>query len=185
MEPLLETLDVDIEDTSELLFKVTVEGADQSPAKIRLVCESGDLAYMFNGRPGPDGLVQFVLPAMKDKLKEGLYQSRVEVLIENRYFAPVQFQLNFKRAVRVVAEAVTLVQRKPEPAVIVTAAPIVKPEVKVPVQPPKQLQKRDEQKPTLKERFVTKKNDVAPPRDLDDDAIIEAASAFVKERRKK
>lgn len=50
MESLLETIDLDIEESNELLFKVKVEGADPAPVKVRLVCESGDMAYMFNGQ---------------------------------------------------------------------------------------------------------------------------------------
>ena len=49
MEPTLETIVLDAEENNELLFKVKVEGADNVPAKVRLVCESGELAYMFNG----------------------------------------------------------------------------------------------------------------------------------------
>jgi len=135
MEPMLETIDLDVEESNELLFKVKVEGVEPAPARVRLVCEVGDLAYMFNGHATPEeGVVQFLLPVLKDKLKEGLYQSRVEVLIENRYFAPVQFNINFKKAVKVVAEAIQIPQRRAIPQVSVTAsAPIV---VKKPVPPP-------------------------------------------------
>jgi len=120
---LLETISLDLEEAQELLFKVKVEGIDPAPAKVRLVCETGDVAYMFNGQATPeDGVVQFLLPALNDRIKEGLYPSRVEVLIENRYFAPVQFNIAFKKAVKVFAEAV---QRKPVPQVRVTAQPII------------------------------------------------------------
>lgn len=126
MEPLLETVDLDIEEASELLFKVKVEGIEPAPAKVRLVCEVGDVGYIFNGHPTPDeGVVQFLLPSLKDKLKEGVYLSRVEVLIENRYFAPVSFNINFKKAVTVVAEAVQVPQRRTVPQVSVTASQII------------------------------------------------------------
>ena len=99
MEPLLETITLDPEDSNELLFKVRVEGVDQAPAQVRLVCESGDVSYMFNGRAsGEEDIIAFNLPIMKDKIREGCYLSKVEVLIENKYFAPVSFQINFKKA---------------------------------------------------------------------------------------
>jgi hypothetical protein len=128
MDSFLETIDLDIEEANELLFKVRVEGIDQAPAKVRLVLEeSGDQALMFSGSPTPDdGVVQFMLPILKGKLKEGQYLSRVEVLIENRYFAPVQFNINLKQAVKVVAEAIRVPAKKEVPRVSVTAsAPIV------------------------------------------------------------
>jgi hypothetical protein len=122
---MLETIDLDIEEASELLFKVKVEGIEPAPAKVRLVCEAGDIAMMFNGHPtAEEGVVQFLLPPMKGRLKEGNYLSRVEVLIENRYFVPVQFNINFKRAVKVVAEAIQVPQRRPVHQVSVTAAPV-------------------------------------------------------------
>jgi len=138
MEPLLETISLDLEESNELLFRVKIEGTEPSPAKVRLVCESGDLAYMFNGYPTQEeGVVQFLLPVLKDKISEGMYLSRVEVLIENRYFAPVNFNIDFKQAVKVVAEAIQMPQRRPTPQTTVTASPIV---VKRPVVPTPQVQ---------------------------------------------
>ena len=125
MEQMLETIDLDSEEQNELLFNIKVEGAEQAPVKVRLVCEGNDLAFMFHGHnAGPDGLIQFNLPVMKDKIKEGIYQARVEVLIENRYFAPVQFQVNFKKTLKVVAEAVRLAPKKTSSEITVSAAPV-------------------------------------------------------------
>ena len=174
MEPLLETIDLDVEESNELLFRVKVEGAEQAPTKIRLVCEDNDLALMFNGRvAGPDGLIQFNLPTLKDRLKEGLYQARIEVLIENRYFAPVQFQVNFKKAIKVVAEAVTIPVRRAPPEIKVTAVPVARPKV----QPAAA---------TLKERHRARKVDLLNDQgELDEKAVLEAAKSFVRDRRKK
>jgi hypothetical protein len=111
MDQQLETISLDIEEPSEFLFSVKIEGADPAPTKIRMVCEQGDLSYMFSGKTSKDGLVQFNIPAMKNKLSEGLYQSRIEVLVGNRYFSPTKFQLEFKNKVKVVAEAVVIPQQ--------------------------------------------------------------------------
>lgn len=200
MEPMLETVDLDMEESNELLFKVKVEGADPAPAKVRLVCEQGDLAYMFNGRSaGGDGLVQFNLPVMKDKLKEGLYLARVEVLIENRYFAPVQFQVNFKKAVKVVAEAVNVVPRKTAPEVTVSAVPVVKPKpapvVQQPVAPPPAKKRIEREAPpparqsaqvTLRERYHNKHDDLLTEAgEPNEEAILAAAQSFVRTQRGK
>lgn len=198
MEPMLETIDLDMEESNELLFKVKVEGAEQAPAKVRLVCESGDVGYTFNGRSAGNDTVQFNLPVMKDKLKEGVYLTRVEVLIENRYFAPVQFQINFKKAVKVVAEHVTVQPRKVAPEIKVSAIPIVKPKP-APVAPPPtpapvaKVVEREAPPParqsaqmTLKERYHSKKDELLTERgELNEEAILEAAKLFVRERRKK
>ncbi len=190
MEPLLETIDLDVEESNELLFKIKVEGIEQAPARVRMVCEVGDISYMFTGQPtGDDGLVQFILPVMKDKLKEGTYLSRVEVLIENRYFAPVNFNVNFKKAVTVVAESVQVPQRKAVPQVTVTATQVTKPkpaavvEVKAPVRVVPPVPPPAPRVPsTLKERRAVREQVID---EVDDDSaslIKELARGFMKRK---
>ena len=124
MEQLAETITLDVEESNELAFKIKVEGSS-TPVKVRLVCESPEISYMFPGRgTQEDGVVQFVIPQMKGKIQEGLYSARVEVLVENRYFSPVQFQLNFKKTMRVFAEAIQIVQPTKQ-EIKVSAAPLV------------------------------------------------------------
>lgn len=205
MESMLETIDLDMEESNELLFKVKVEGADPAPAKVRLICESGDVSYMFNGRSADgDGLIQFILPVMKDKLKEGVYLSRVEVLIENRYFAPVQFQVNFKKVVRVVAESMNIPSRKNVPNISVSAVPVVRqsPVKQEPIKltaqidDPKLVPLNVERKApipaklsaqmTLKERYHSKKDEpTSDIEELNEEVILKAAKSFVKDRRRK
>jgi len=126
MEPLTETVDLDLEESNDLTFKIKMEGTAMSPAKVRLVCENDDFAYMFNGYgTGEDEVVQFTLPRMDKKLSEGLYSARVEVLVDNRYFAPLQFQINFKKTLSVVAEAIQVTKRTTKPEITVTASSII------------------------------------------------------------
>lgn len=130
-EPMIETLELDIDENNELLFKVGIEGHVTGPAKVRLVCEADDVSYIFPGRPTEDGIVQFVLHKAAG-LKEGTYPAKVEVLLENRYFVPVMFNINLKRAVTVVAEAVQLPKPIKKQDIIVSAVPVV---VKAKVEP--------------------------------------------------
>lgn len=156
MEPLTETIDLDIDESNELAFKIKMEGAASSPAKVRLVCEGKDFSYMFNGYgTGEPEVVQFTLPQMSSKISEGTYNARVEVLVENRYFAPVQFQVNFKKTLSVVAESIQVKPRSSHADIRVTAAPITvqrqtqqskqimfeqKPESKVQIPQPKKVE---------------------------------------------
>ena len=129
MEPLVETLDLDIEESNDLAFKIKMEGMAASPAKVRLVCEGKDVSYMFNGYgTGEDEVVQFTLPKMGGRLQEGMYQARVEVLIDNRYFSPLQFQINFKKTLSVVAEAIKVTPRVEKQQIKVTATPVALPQ---------------------------------------------------------
>jgi hypothetical protein len=126
MEPLTETVELDIDESNELAFKIKLEGAATSPAKVRLVCEGSDFSYMFSGYGTSEPeVVQFTLPQMSSKIQEGTYSARIEVLVENRYFAPLQFQINFKKTLSVVAESVSIVSRPAKPDIKVTAAPLI------------------------------------------------------------
>lgn len=214
MDPLLETIDLDIEESNELAFKIKVEGTANSPAKVRLVCEGSDVSYMFNGRgTSEDGVVQFIMPQMKDKLPEGIYQAKVEVLIENRYFSPVQFQINFKKAVKVVAEALFLQPKIAKPEISVSAQPIIvskpvqkaQPQVvqpKIVVEQSKQEQSVDqvakkatitENKPTqqvssLKEKYAQKatgtSRNITESLEMDDEVLSELARAFLSRKKR-
>jgi hypothetical protein len=126
MEPLKETIELDLEESNDLTFKIKLEGTAASPAKVRLVCEGEDFSYMFNGYgTGEDEVVQFTLPRMDKKITEGTYNARVEVLVDNRYFAPLQFGINFKKTLSVVAEAIQVIRKASSPEVTVTAMPVV------------------------------------------------------------
>lgn len=136
MEPLNETIELDLEESNDLTFKIKMEGTAMAPAKVRLVCENEDFAYMFNGYgTGEDEVVQFTLPRMDKKITEGTYNARVEVLVDNRYFAPLQFQINFKKTLSVVAEAIQVVKKVAKPEITVTATPVVATKAPVPVAP--------------------------------------------------
>lgn len=198
MEPTLETIVLDAEENNELLFKVKVEGADNVPAKVRLVCESGELAYMFNGySTSTDGVVAFNLPPMKDKLKEGVYASRIEVLIENKYFAPVEFNINFKKVVKVVAESINIAPRKaPEmkvtasvvvaqrPQPVPTVVPPVIKQVETVVKP-KPVEQEPQKKQSLRERFQSKPSVIEDDVDESDENLIrELARSFINVRKR-
>lgn len=146
MENLLETIVLDPEESNDLTFKIKMEGAASAPAKVRLVCEGEDFSYMFNGYgTGEDEVVQFTLPKMDSRITEGTYTAKVEVLVENRYFAPLVFQIDFKKSLKVVAESVQVVQKAQRQEIKVTAQPVVQ---KTPVSPVSKI--KFEQKPVTK-----------------------------------
>lgn len=125
MEQLTETIDLDIEESNDLTFKIRLEGTASAPAKVRLVCEGKDMSYMFNGYgTGEDEVVQFTLPKMDSRLVEGMYTSRVEVVVDNKIFVPLNFYLNFKKSLNVVAEAIQ-VAPKVDRELRVTATPVI------------------------------------------------------------
>jgi hypothetical protein len=99
-----------LDESNELFFKISVQGADRRPESIRLVCETGDMSYIFKGKAtNEDGIVRFVVPPLKEGIVQPgeLYDARVEVIIDDNYFVPVQFKAQFKQPMKVVGESVT------------------------------------------------------------------------------
>lgn len=174
----MEIIDLDPEETNELMFRVQIEGIDPSPAKIRLVCEGSDAGYVFKSKPGPEGLVRFEIPAMKDRIKEGSHSARVEVMIENKYFVPIEFELNFKKKVSVVAESVVVPRRVVErPAITVTATPEIRK-----VERPSVTTQRQENRPksALRERMEQKR--MSRGRNTDADDVLDRVSRILNSR---
>ena len=115
----METVKLDIDKPNELLFRVTIEGLAPTSTTVRLVCEGDDgVSMMFKGKASSDNVVHFELPTLKGRLAEGKYMGRVEVLVEDRYFSPVQFEIDLCQPIKVVAEAII---KSKKPDVIVSA----------------------------------------------------------------
>jgi len=121
----MESIEIDIDEASELLFKVQIEGTEV-PAKTRLVCEGRDMGFLFSGDFTTEpGVVQFVIPSMKGKVSEGEYNAKLEVLIENRCFSPVEFKLRFKKQLTVVAESLSSAVTKKIPIEVKSTASLI------------------------------------------------------------
>lgn len=161
-----EPIELDIDESNELLFKLNVEGAgNDSVTRVRLVCESDDLSYSFTGKGTQEiDTVKFVIPTMKGKITEGTYKTRLEVMVDNKYFVPVEFDVNFKKTVTVVAESVrpTVVKNPQERQLVVTASPVQVSKPKVKQEQKETIQKNERQQrkhKTLREKFQKKSNE--------------------------
>ena len=106
MTDAAENFTMDLEENSELFFKLRVKGSNKE-SKVRLVIEGTDCSYMVSGKEtNEEDIYRFPVPAMLTKgLDEGTYKSKVEVIIEGRYFTPIEYESTFKRPIRVEAVA--------------------------------------------------------------------------------
>lgn len=164
-----------LDEDNSLVFEVRIEGEAPSTAPVyRMVCETGDLALVFRGSPSADG-VMFRVPALQGKLKEGSYDSHLEVVIENKLLIPIQFKADFVIPTKVQVESVRVsgspVELERAPA---ASAKLLRVEGKheqkkpVPVVPPaikqkqsieskqKQITKEQKKHPTLREMYAKK-----------------------------
>lgn len=106
---------LNLDEANQLLFKMNIKGTNKSPSTVRLVFEGQEFAYSVSGTPADDeDVYKFDVPALYNKLDEGYYPSKVEVIVDGRYFTPVEFNTEFKRPMTVQAESL-----------IVTKGPIV------------------------------------------------------------
>jgi hypothetical protein len=76
------------------------------------------MSFAFPGEMSRDGIVQVNIPPLEKVLKEGNYNSGLEVIVDDRVFVPLTLTTSFEKSVKVTAESVT---RKKRPVVAATA----------------------------------------------------------------
>ena len=110
--------EVHLDEENALRFNVTAEGTDATASvKSRMVLESSKMDLVFQGTAIPGGEVSVIVPSLKGVLNEGLYNTRLEVVIDDRIFTPLQLTANFKQSVKVMAEAI-VTRRPARPSVV-------------------------------------------------------------------
>jgi hypothetical protein len=68
---------------------IEIEGTSLSKSKVRLVIESEDMTYLFNGRIENNGICEVSIPKTKHFLSEGSKGlMRLEVIADDVYFEP-------------------------------------------------------------------------------------------------
>jgi hypothetical protein len=102
-----------LDQDNELRFNVSIEGSKPGTPRYRLTFEGKNLSYTFRGSQSSAGEVCFVIPSMKNIIKEQNMHATLEVMIDDRYFAPLTFNAQFEESVKVVAESIVRpVQKK-------------------------------------------------------------------------
>ena len=99
-------IDLMLDNDNELRFKVNVEGSRPGTSICRLMLENDDIHYGFKGVQTSDGEVSVVIPPLKNILKEGVYDTHLEVVVDDRIFIPLEMKINFEKSVVVTAESV-------------------------------------------------------------------------------
>ena len=162
-------IDLMLDEENELTFQLNIEGSRPAEASCRLNLQGDDLNLMFEAKKAGDGEVNVVLPPLSHILKEGKYDMSLEVIVDDKYFVPLELTGNFEKSVKVTAEAVVRTRKK-------TSAPKVT-LVEKKSQKRKEVIKEVEKpiKPTIsvKNSLGTKKREVS---DSDILKIIEALS---------
>ncbi len=102
-----ENIKINLTEKTELTFTVQIEAPELSKPEFRFViCESDDDAHMFAGRSSSDGEINVIVPPMKQRLSEGTYNARLEVVINDKYFVPLELGVEFAQPIHVQVESV-------------------------------------------------------------------------------
>ena len=105
-------IDLMLDNDNELRFKVNIEGSRPGTSVCRLMLENDDLQYGFKGTETSDGEISIFIPPLKSLLKEGVYDTHLEVVVDDRIFIPLEMKINFEKSVSVTAESVSRSKRK-------------------------------------------------------------------------
>lgn len=93
---------------------IEIEGTSLSKSKVRLVVETEDMSYMFNGRIENNGVCEVNIPKTKHFLPEGTKGNiRLEVIADDVYFEPWSSDFNVKTNKKVNVVVSEQIEDKP------------------------------------------------------------------------
>ena len=115
----MEVIDLDLDNENEMTFNVMIEGTRPGEPLCRLMIENQDMSFSMQGDFLPDNEVSIVIPPLKGILKEGTYDTYLEVLVDDRVFIPLEMKINFEESIKVVAESKS---QKKKPRLSATAS---------------------------------------------------------------
>ena len=115
----METIELDLDNENEMTFNVVIEGTRPGEPLCRLMIENEDMSFSMQGDFLPNNEVSILVPPLKGILKEGNYDSYLEVLVDDRVFIPLEMKINFEESIKVVAESVS---KKKKPRLSATAS---------------------------------------------------------------
>ena len=108
----METIDLDLDNENEMTFNVVIEGTRPGEPLCRLMIENEDMTFSMQGDFLPNDEVSIVVPPLKGIIKEGKYDTYLEVLVDDRVFIPLEMKINFEESIKVVAESKAQKKRK-------------------------------------------------------------------------
>lgn len=157
----MDRIDLDLDNENEMTFNVVIEGTRPGEPLCRLMIENEDMSFSMQGDFLPGNEVSIVVPPLKGILKEGSYDSYLEVLVDDRVFIPLEMKINFEESVKVMAEAVKRKKRKPVSA----SASLVSASVK-------KDSNKEERKVIMKEETIEESKPIHPAKKRRDERKV-------------
>jgi hypothetical protein len=133
---------------------IEIEGTSLAKSKVRLVVETDEMSYMFNGSIESNGVCEVNIPKTKHFLSEGTKGNmRLEVIADDVYFEPWSSDFNVKTNKKVNVTVSEQVEEKPKLRVQVIEQ---EEEVKPVVEHKKPIQVKEVKKQLTKEDLLKK-----------------------------
>ena len=92
-------IDLMLDEENELTFQLNIEGSRPAEASCRLNVQGNDMNLMFEAQKQNGEEVNVVLPPLAHVLKEGKYNMLLEVIVDDKYFVPLELTGNFEKSV--------------------------------------------------------------------------------------
>ena len=125
----MDNIKLSLDRENVLEFNIEIQGyANTSMTKapqLRLFLEQKNIGFCIAAKKD-NKTYSVVIPEMKNIIKSGMCDARMEVIIDNKYFVPWESQIEFDREVKV--EAAPIIKSEPEPVMSVQAQPVIKEE---------------------------------------------------------
>lgn len=94
---------------------IEIEGTSLSKSKVRLVVETDEMSYMFNGSVENTGICEVNIPKTKHFLPEGtIGNMRLEVIADDVYFEPWSSNFSVKTNKKVNVVVQEQIEEKPK-----------------------------------------------------------------------
>ena len=95
--------DIYLDTDNELKFTVAIEGVSEASVRSQFILEGPKgINLSFEGK-AEGSEISVDVPSLKGMLREGLYNTRLEVIVDDRIFTPLQMQATLKPAIKVEA----------------------------------------------------------------------------------
>ena len=105
-------IDLMLDEENELTFQLNIEGSRPADAKCRLRIDQNDMSLVLEAEKHSGGEVIVIVPPLKNIIREGTHNLELEVIVDDKYFTPLQLTANFEKSVKVEAKAKVSRKRK-------------------------------------------------------------------------
>lgn len=117
-------LQLKLDEQSEITFDLEIAGSQEKPTDIRYIIESANFNVVCKVDIDATGF-KVKVPRLKNILESGIHNSKLEVVLENKLFTPIQETIMFEETivVQAIPKQETVVEVKAATLPIITVTP--------------------------------------------------------------